>query len=265
MRLLIVCVNYNSYKELHQYLLSVNEAAAHVRGFFQVDVIVADNSTEKQDLATGVYDSIGVRLVVLENKGYLGAAQTVINATENILQYDYVAISNVDLLFDSNTLLHLQELKIDEDVAWVAPSIFSEKYNRDLNPCVLDRYKPWKLKALKLTYYRWSYWLYERFVYARKKERVQEHRRCIYAGHGSFILLTVNFFKCYDQIDYPVFLYGEELYFAELIRKKNLKVVYSPTVVIYTSGGVSTSKLPSKSFLRYNKEAIDYILHTFYA
>ena len=265
MKLLIVCVNYNSYTELHQYLLSVNEAAARVRGDTQVDVIVADNSTEKQDFATGVYDRIGVRIIVLENKGYLGSAQTVINTTEDILQYDYVAISNVDLLFDSTTLLRLQESKIDEEVAWMAPSIISDRYNRDLNPSVLCRYKPWKLKVLKLTYYRWTYWLYERFVYARKKARVHHPRRRIYAGHGSFILLTANFFKCYDRIDYPVFLYGEELYFAELIRRKYLKVIYSPTVVIYTSGGVSTSKLPSKSFLRYNREAIDYILRTFYA
>ena len=92
----------------------------------------------------------------------------------------------------------------------------------------------------------------------------QNNEMDIYAGHGSCIILTENFFRYYQHIHYPIFLYGEELFFAELITNKGLRVRYVPSIRMITEGGVSTSKMPSESFFRYNVEAINYILKIFY-
>ena len=51
---------------------------------------------------------------------------------------------------------------------------------------------------------------------------------------------------------------------AELIRRKRMRVVYAPSVEIKTTGGVSTSKMPSDSYFKFNKAAINFILKTFY-
>lgn len=265
--ILIVCVNFNSYIELHAFLQSVEKSASTLCGAMQTDVIIADNSTEKENVACECYKSIHVKQMHFENLGYFGGAQAVINNIKDIEQYKYVMISNVDLEFQDDTLKKLQTFDVEEDIAWVAPSIFSIKYQKDLNPNVFVRYKSWKLKMLRLTYSRFTYKLYERFYYSKRKKTTlipQSADIDIYAGHGSCIILTSNFFKIHKQLNYPVFLYGEELYLAELILHKGMKVKYVPAIKINTIGSVSTSKMPSKSFLKYNKEAIDYILKTFY-
>lgn len=266
-RVLIVCVNYNSYKELHNYLLSIDRAASTICGTLHTDVIVADNSTEREKVDTTAFSYINVRQVLLDNLGYLGGAQSIINSIVTIQQYAYVIVSNVDLVFDKDTLKQLLHYNLGEDVAWVAPTIYSEKYQKDLNPNVLYRYKSWKLKLLKLTYNKHIYHLYDSLYYSRKSTKKKHHcysEMCIYAGHGSCIILTSSFFKQYNQIHYPIFLYGEELFLAEMILKKGMKVMYVPSVKVITTGGVSTSKMPSKRFFQYNIEAINYLLKSFY-
>ena len=63
--------------------------------------------------------------------------------------------------------------------------------------------------------------LYTMTLYKTKRYRSNE-AKYIYAGHGSFIILTKAFFQNYSNIAYPMFLYGEEIYLAELIREKFL-------------------------------------------
>ena len=267
MKILIVCVNYNSYDELRNYLQSVEKSASNVHGDLQVDVIIADNSSTREIVDCNCYVSINVKQVELPNLGYLGGAQAIINDKEDILLYKYVIISNVDLIFKRDTLVNIEQFEIGKDIAWVAPDIFSEKYQKRLNPNVVRRYKVWKLRLLKLTYHRSLYKLYDKYYYSKKKElnlTSQNNEMDIYAGHGACIILTENFFRCYQQIHYPIFLYGEELFFAELIKKKRLRVRYVPSIRMITEGGVSTSKMPSDSFFRYNVDAINYILKNFY-
>lgn len=264
MKILIVCVNYNSYDELRNYLQSVEKSASNVHGDLQVDVIIADNSTTREIVDCEVYASIHVKQVELPNLGYLGGAQAIINKLEDPTQYNCIIISNVDLLFEKETITQLTDFVVDDNVAWIAPSIYSEKYHKDLNPNIINRYKRWKLLLLKITYNRYFYRGYTKFYYSKKGKNVEHEKGVIYAGHGSIIILTSNFFKWCPKLDYPIFLYGEELYLAELIHKKKLKVVYAPSIRIKTIGGVSTSKMPSASFFNYNKEAINYILKKFY-
>ena len=264
MKILIVCVNYNSYGELRNYLQSVEKSALNVQGDLQLEVIIADNSTQKEIVDCDIYKQIRVKQVELPNLGYLGGAQAIINNIDKPTQYDYIIISNVDLLFEKETIKQLIDFKVGDNVAWVAPSVYSETFNKDLNPNVINRYKRWKLTLLKLTYNKFFYRLYTKYYYSNKGKNVKHPMMDIYAGHGSIIMLTSNFFKNYSKIDYPVFLYGEELYFAELIRRKRMRVVYTPSIVLNTIGGVSTSKMPSDSFFKYNKEAINYILENFY-
>lgn len=67
---LIVCVNYNSYTEVAEYLFSVEKSAKNFNSII-VDVIVADNSTEVKNVDTTEYKHINVRVQNLDNLGYL--------------------------------------------------------------------------------------------------------------------------------------------------------------------------------------------------
>ena len=132
MKILIVCVNYNSYEELNQFLDSVEKSSNNAVET-QVEVVVADNSTIKQTVDKSLYKSISVSQQNLDNLGYLGGASAVLNNIRNIIQYKYVIISNVDVIFEENTIKQMQNFEIGDDIAWVAPCIYSEKYQKDLN------------------------------------------------------------------------------------------------------------------------------------
>ena len=263
MNILIVCINYNSYGELKQFLDSIEKSAEYATDAY-VEVIIADNSTMYEEVNTASFKTITVSQQKFDNLGYLGGASAVINNIKDIHQYKYVIISNVDVLFECSTIKQLADFDISDDIAWVAPSIYSEKYKKDLNPNILNRYKYWKLLLLKFTYNRYVYLLYNKLYFSKRRMNVSYPQMDIYAGHGALMILTSNFFKKKEILNYPVFLYGEELYLAELIRNKQMRVVYSPSIKIETIGGVSTSKMPSSNFFHYNKEAIDYILNNFY-
>lgn len=262
MRVLVVCVNYNSYKELAVYLGTIEEAASRSENV-AIDVTIADNSSNYADVDASKYRHIVVRQVKFDNIGYLGAAQKVIN--ESVKDYDYVVISNVDLQISDNFFQILKEIKTDDETAWIAPQIYSHDEERDRNPKVISRYSKRKLKMLYYMYrYPILFYLYTATAYKRKKLAPKYGEMDIYAGHGSFMLLTRNFFHEYKKIEYPIFLFGEELFLAELIREKGMKVRYVPSLRLEDNEHVSTSRMKKKFYFKCNTESIKYILDTFY-
>ena len=101
-------------------------------------------------------------------------------------------------------------------------------------------------------------------AYKRKKLQPQYPEMDIYAGHGSFMMLTRSYFESYAKIEYPIFLFGEELFLAEQVRLAGKKVRYIPTLVIEDNEHVSTSTIKKKSYFKYNQDSIKYILDTYY-
>lgn len=106
--------------------------------------------------------------------------------------------------------------------------------------------------------------IYQNSLYKRKKKKKESSQKRIYAGHGSFMIFTKIFFTQYSKIEYPIFLFGEELFFAELIRRKSLYVEYFPNIKVYDDEHISTSKMNSKFYYKCNREAIKYIISNFY-
>lgn len=263
-KVLIVCVNYNSYKELQSFIKSIDESLYDVSDVL-VDVIIADNSSKYQEYEyTPQNKLLSIEHRKSDNNGYLGTAQKIINTIDDICQYDYVAISNVDIVVSNNFFRILSQIELDDNIGWVATSIKSELIGRDKNPSVLKRYSKRKLWLLKLTYNSIILPLYEKLYYQKKTGAVEYGEMDIYAGHGSFIMLTKAFYQRNKKLNYPMFLYGEELYLAELNRKSNLRVRYIPSLVIKDFEHVSTSQLRRSSYYEYNRNAIDYILKVFY-
>ncbi len=264
MRFLLVCVNYNSYNALERYLQSVDQAAGAADNV-EVEMLVADNSSCLEPFSTDRFAHLKATVIPCDNLGYLGTAQKILNSRTDLPTFDYVAISNVDLQLGKEFFLHLQALPIEPDVAQIAPRIWSSSMKRDINPKILSRYSPRRLKLLLLMYrIPLLFYLYHSTLNKRKKFTNPKEPMEIYAAHGAFILLTKQFFKTCPQIDYPVFLYGEELYLAEQIRNAGMKVCYRPQLYMDDSGHVSTSTLKRKQFFQYNQDSLKYILQTYY-
>lgn len=271
-KVLLISVNYNSYDKLKIFLKSVADSIRLVNGDFQCDVNIVDNSTEREKVRTDEYnieDKLSISIIDSENLGYFGSALKIYNKYGSNVLYDYIFITNVDLQVNSDFFTVLNSLNINENVAWIAPSIFSKFENRDKNPQRLNRCSKKKLELLYLLY---SFPLLERIysnvIYPKKKaknyERELKQSQKIYCGHGSFIILTKAFVRKKSTLNYPCFLFCEELFLGETIKNIDLDVIYEPRLKIIDDEHVSTGKLQSKKFYKYNKESISWILETFY-
>jgi GT2 family glycosyltransferase len=267
-KILIVCVNYNTYDHLINYLDSIEIAKINCSDCI-LNVYIADNSSKKQEIIIEKYQHINIKVFLFNNLGYLGGASAIINEEiKDISVYDYVIISNVDVALANNVLSELIKSSFGELVAWISPQRFSTKKNIVLH--VEKKERPSKLKIyLTCLIYKYPFLrnvqnmlAWQKYVKMSSQPLLEEQ---IYVGCGSFIILTKTFFKHYKRIEYPVFLYGEELYLAELIYQKKLKVMYSPNILVFNEGEVSTSVNSIKQTCKYQYQAIKYIKDNFYS
>ena len=140
-KILIICVNYNSYDALHVFLESIDCAAKKVTQSMEIHVAIADNSSDIQEIEESVYPDIHIgKYVTKQNLGYLGGARFTLNkiSETDYNGYDYIAISNVDVTLDPSFFAQLETINLS-NVGWIAPSIISHKENKDRNPKILTR------------------------------------------------------------------------------------------------------------------------------
>ena len=240
----LFCVSYQSDKELDAFLASINMAAMKATDKVNVEIYVTKNTKDN-------------------NPGYFGAIKRLM-ADVDIKDYDYTIISNVDLTVEEDFFLKLADNTCDENIGWIAPQIWSDLEKRDRNPGIVERYSLRKLNILKLFYqFPILDTLYTHTIYRRKKYESHPAGR-IYAGHGSFIILTREYFKRCGKIDYPVFLFCEEIYLAEMCQKAGLNVEYEPSIKVIDTEHASTGKMKHSLYCRCNYEAMQYIIKNFY-
>ena len=274
MNIAVFCVTYNSNCELDNYLRSLINSSIKVADRITLDIMVADNALVYNPITlseTEVLSHINLSYYHFpHNPGYFGAVRELMSKTD-ISKYDYIIISNVDVTVDNGFFNTLLSKKYDEKTGWIATSILSQTEGRDRNPAVLKRYSKAKLRFLSLKHrIPLLNVLYNKTLYKRKKYKSQYSAMPIYAGHGSFILLSHNYFSHCGIIDYPMFLFCEELYLAEMCHKSGLTVYYDPSMIVYDKEHISIGKMKrglsyrKSLFYKSNYQSLKYIIETFY-
>lgn len=243
-RIAIFCVSYNSDKELEQYQSSLVKAASKAADQVTLDIFVARNTRD-------------------DNPGYFGGIKREMDKVD-VTVYDYCILSNVDLMVDEDFFERLATYDCTVNIGWIAPRIWSNAEQRDRNPKILNRYSLRKLQILR-TFYQFPILdtLYTKTLY-RKKKFESHPAGDIYAGHGSFIILTKRYFERCGKINYPVFLFCEEIYLAEQCLKAGLRVTYVPDIKVTDTEHASTGKMGHHFYCRCNYEAMQYIIREFY-
>lgn len=241
-KILLICVTYHSDEALQAFKESVCHAAERVKGQLQVDIEVADNGQD--------------------NKGYLGGALPIYNRRAK--DYDFVSISNVDLLLAPDFFEQLLTIETDK-IGWIAPDIYTDMIQRHENPFMLSRptrrnFFIWNTIYSCTLIYRLYHWLY-----VLKSKQTKIYLACnIYAGHGSFMLFTQAFVERYPEIHFPGFMYGEEIYFAELVHAIPLNVLYTPILKIVNVGHINTALIDQKQKSAWSKESLHAIKKLFF-
>lgn len=264
--ILICCVNYRTYDVLYEYLKSIDNATKQVCEGCKVEVCIADNTTtEFQDIR---YDFPTFQLKVFpyhKNYGYMGGAVQMIKdlGESHVISFDFVIVSNVDIELDE--LFFKDLLSYDyKDVGWIVPSVYRTRNNySNENPFQTSKPTRSKLDAVISLYkYPFIYGLYEAFSKFKNSKQSQgvmvkeESPYPIYAGMGSIFVFTQQMVEKTYPMEFPCFMYGEEIYYGYLVAKYGLKTVFYPTIKVYDIGSVSTSKLGNSRKCRMNYESL---------
>lgn len=243
-RIAVYCVTFKSDVELEHYKASLQKAAEKASDEVSLDFFVSENTPE-------------------DNPGYFGGIRRAMLKSD-VKAYDYAIISNVDLTVEEDFFVKLAAYDCAEDTGWIAPQIWSAQEGRDRNPKIMHRYPLKTLKILKTIFHYPLVWDLKRRITSRQKKWETHPAGEIYGGHGSFIILTKRYFERCGVIDYPVFLFCEEIWLGEQCRKAGLKVIYEPTLKVSDAEHASTGRMKLSYYCHLNEEALQYIIRTFY-
>ncbi|TRX57399.1 glycosyltransferase family 2 protein [Thalassomonas sp. M1454] len=261
----IVCVNHNSYCELNLFIDSIQKALLNSDNVNLVLVIV-DNSSNKKEITVGV--SYDLTVIDSVNDGYMAGLNRGYQSLADTSIYDYIIASNVDLEMKSTFFQEIKKSAYPEDVLVIGPSIYSRKYHIDMNPQRI--YRPKKNKYL-INEFIFSFpqiYRLQRFIskYKKNKSNATKYPYAteMYACHGAVFIFTSEFFNRMGTIDYPLFLYGEEIFIAEQVRSLGGRIIYDPNLEFLDEGSVSTSKLDYKRLAKEHLKATRFILKNYY-
>jgi hypothetical protein len=268
----LICVNYNAYRHLTDFMKSIEIATRH--SGFQVDVYVVDNSTERDELA-GFQEYLvtsGLNATVLpsDNVGYFPAAEMALKElVGNKRDYDFVSVSNVDLRLDPAFFSALENLPVEANTGVLAPCIISDKRKSNLNPKIVNRPSRASLKKTAAIFrHPWLFIAYQAMsttksiVWNSRKPDVPEF---MYAPHGSFIVFTRRYFELGGNFGYPRFLFGEEIFVAESCRHMHLKIRLAPELKVHDIDHGSTSLQSARFISGEHTKSLRYLLKTYFS
>ena len=261
MKLAIVCVCHNSYEEFFLFYKSIKKAEKNSN--FKVSLFLLDNSSQENNyflekINNLVKDDNAFKYISSKNYGYLGTIQKnwgKLNISHS--NFDYLCVSNVDLLLKNDFFKVLEKCKFPKNVGMIGPSIITNK-NIDKNPKIIHRPSIFKLLVnllifqvpflsdIQFSLHHIRLKIYEKFS---KKHNLKKGSEIIYtySSHGSFLIFTKKGFSIINKENYPILLFGEELFFGELLRINNFYSIYKPSLVVFDKEHVSTGKLSSKN------------------
>jgi len=259
----IFAIVYNTFKKAEQYIESIEQCKAS-----QLRLCVIDNSTEPP--SEGFVQKMRRNsswidyLKPQSNLGYFGGAQYgLLNYLENHKLPEWVIVSNVDITISEGTFFEtLNQLTRRTDLAVVAPSIISARWNMDANP----KYK-FRLSYKRFVFYKYitKYYIlhnaYLSLAYAKKflKNKITDASKQtkpaaienIYCAHGAFMIFHKQYFDRGGDFNHFSFLFGEEFFVAEKAIEMGLAIEYHPELRVIDYEHASTGTFYSRKISNY--------------
>jgi GT2 family glycosyltransferase len=294
-KIVVVGVNYETDALALRFVSGLSRIALDAN----VVIVLVDNS-ERAD-STGFFSAVRARypdvLCVKSpaNLGYFGGANLGLRAYLATGQdFDWLVVSNVDVEFlGDDFAVRLADLWSTEDIGVIAPSIWSSVSRCDLNPKMLVRPGRARIRLYTLLYrsfcllnaYGLSAMLVRNLRYLLKNRVLTPIMRwlaplqrgsrpdttvrdsapkSIYAPQGACIIFSKLFFLRGGSLDYPMFLFGEEIYVAETARVLGLRVVYDPRLTLRHDDHRSTGIMRSRAMASHAYESAVYIADTYF-
>lgn len=275
--ILVICVNYHNEYETVSFVQELFKQ----KGEFYLYVVIVDNSDTNSEIHPSLAAlACDTRIMVIKagNLGYFGGAARGLECyLERYKLSDWIIVSNTDISFPSNDMLNLLLFYNNDPPAVIAPAIISQVSGLNQNPFMLRR-----PSRLRMHFYKWcfrSYFLLKCYEYLsafkkclkkhilgkrKKRQKLDQLKETIYAPHGSFIIFNKKYFISGGTLDYKGFLFGEEIYVAETVRRLSLHILYEPRFVVIHREHSSMSVVKSRILARYKAQSAKFCADTFF-
>lgn len=261
----LFCIDFHTAEDTLRFLQSLR---AQAQQSVELHPWVIDNGGEPRSQALHAKsgeDSIRV-LSAPDNLGYFGgAAWGLTQYLAQAPQPDWVIVSNPDIAFEQADFFEQLHARHAESGAMVvAPAIVSERSGNNQNPFMRSR-----PTRQRMRFYREVFRTYPGLLAYETAARVATHAfgrlprraqsasqlRTVYAGHGSFMAFHRSYFEAGCGLQPGAFLYLEEIFVAETVRRAAGKVLYDPQLRVEHRQHASTGLFKSRTTARFVRDA----------
>lgn len=265
-----IVVNYFNESDSLKFIVDQFEQ----QGFQNKFLILVNNGTDEiQRLQHFFEDKVNMLMLDAgQNLGYFGALNFAMHAIKKHLDFlpDKIIFSNTDIEISGKDFLkRLNHYSTSNSTACIGPAIISNKLN-DQNPYYINRITKTKLQRLKLVFSNHIIYTGYQFL-ANNKNRLRKSNnsdkltQSVYALHGSMLIFTKVFFEnCFDDMAEAPFLFGEEIFLAEICKRKNLELLYEPSFRIKHYEHDTTGNYKSKQTSNHLYESVTYLLEKYF-
>ncbi|MDZ4752191.1 MAG: glycosyltransferase [Flavobacteriales bacterium] len=269
MKLCWLLINYFKEEELvsfvREFLLDQTEGDIEVR--------IADNGSYKPEVLDGLLSDKRVRIDGNgTNLGYFGGANLAFQGYQ--LEHgsfpDLIVISNFDVEFDKkNFISKMQEEVLKSPFQILAPRIRNRNSLSEMNPYYSERISISKLNRLiSITAFYPLYAIYQLLHLVKKNVSSSgfegKSDGPFYAIHGSFIILKREYFESGAHLTFGSFLYGEELFLAEMAALHRLKTGVCKSIEVIHKEHSTTGVFKSAKHMRFLHDSLVYIRQNFF-
>ena len=259
-KMVILLVNYFNEEEVCFFV----ERQIARQTSVNIDIVITDNGSHHPERLTSLANRNSFIFVYKagDNLGYLpGAAFGLKNYLEEGRPIpDAVILSNSDIEFAGQDFLQ-RIVSGEEHSSYdiLGPDIFSDLLFHHQNPLMKERISIKKLKMLAflssnvIIHYLFLTWHYTKSRLRSKRDdsKLQTGEVVpVYGLHGSFMVFNHSFFDKGGNLDYPMKLFGEEIFLAEMALKLSLRCGYDPSLKLIHHEHKTTGIYKSRGAVR---------------
>lgn len=272
-KILILLTNYFNENETVSFI----EDELMAQSFKNCFVVIVNNGSKNKKLLNKFSTRGNIFLFHPNNNlGYLGGANLGLKKYLDFQKEipDFVILCNSDIHFEDKDFFKKMVLKYkDTRVAMIGPEIISTFTGYSQNPMLNKRITKSQLKFYRFIFSNYFFYVFYEFLSLVKrkifallsiKQNIKTQAKNVYAIHGSFMIFTKYFFNKGGNFDYGSFLFGEEIFFAEIARKLNLQVCYDNSLKIIHKEHSTTRIFLKPVLLKYQHTSLSFLLKKFF-
>ena len=265
MSIKIITVNYKDSKPTENLIKSI--VNCNISSTLKI-VIIDNESTDDSLLSLNMLrkkTNLDVEIISSSKNSYYWGGINLGLTDNNKKDYDWIIACNNDIEFNDCRFFEKLNYLEKDCYSIIAPQIISSLTNKDLNPFML---KP--ISFIYDLYYSLYYlnFFTSKIVHKigrliriiNKLSKIKKSLNCqIYAGHGSCMIFSRDFFSNGGFLDTGFSMYGEEISTAEIAKKVNSQLYYLPSLSIIHNEHQSTGKSSLKDNFIHSKKSYYYL------